>query len=265
MASDQTESYCRQLSLHAELLWRHELPVLESAPAFSAAETIVDVGAGNGAFGSRLAAAYPDKRFLAVEPDPAIHAIGARAAFPPNYRYVLGGYESVTGTYDLLLARHVLMFIGDRAALYAWSREHVRAAIVANWEDALFAVEPALPLNDAAIQVALERRAIERDTRYIGDRELTGMQAEWAAAGFVPAGCATIAVELSEPDDRRLYHHIMRLRVEGMRPELLSRPLLDELYRWSVDPAARATLGETYHSLHNSLLAAGEPAAERAS
>ena len=260
LAADRTEAYCRQLTLHVELLWQHELPVLASAPEFEAAETVVDLGAGNGAFGCRLAHAFPEKRFLGVEPDPAVHEVGSRSTFPPNYRYALGGYESVSGTHDLLLARHVVMYISDRAALYAWSREHVRAAIVANWEDAATGVEPALPLHDAAIEDALASRADELATTYAGDRELGGMPAEWAAAGFLPTGSAAIVADVSEPSDRRLYHHIMRLRVTGMNPEALSRPLLDELYAWSLDPAARATIGETYHSLLNPMLASGEPA-----
>jgi len=260
MATEQRETYCRQLSLEVDLLWPHELPVLASAPELLAAETIVDLGAGNGAFGRRLALAYPEKQFLAIEPDPAIHAIGSRSTFPLNYRYVLGGYESVTGTHDLLFARHVIMYVRDRAALYAWAREHVRSAIVANWDDAGMTVQPAMPLHDAAIEAALTDRTDELDTTYAGDRDLAGMATEWAAAGFLPTGSAMIVADVSEPDARRLYHHIVRLRVKAMNPEALSRSLIDELHEWSLDPTARATIGQMYHSLRNPTLAGGEPA-----
>jgi hypothetical protein len=260
VAADRTETYCRQLSLHVELLWAHELPLLASAPAFVAAETIVDLGAGNGAFGRRLAAAFPEKRFLGVEPDAAIHAVGSRSPFPPNYRYALGGYQSVTGTHDLLLARHVLMYIPDRAALYAWSREHVRDAIVVDWDDTATAIEPGLPLYQAAVEDVVQSRAHELATRYVGDRGLAGMLDEWAAAGFVPSGSATIVADASDAEGRRLYHHIMRLSLAGMNSEALTRPVVDELFEWSVDPTARAAVGETCHSLHNPVLASGEPA-----
>lgn len=259
MATGLAETYCRQLTLHTELLWKHELPLLASSPAFAAAETIVDLGAGNGVFGRKLALAYPDKRFLAVEPDPAVHAIGSRSTSPPNYRYELGGYESVTGTHDLLFARHVILYLHERAAFYAWSREHVRAAIAANWDFATTAVEPAVPLHDAAIDDALDRRADELATTYAEDGDPTGMLAEWVASGFLPTACARIVADVREPDDRRLTHHIMRLRVKGMNPAALSRPLIDELYRWSVDPGARAAIGLRYDSLLNPLLAGGEP------
>lgn len=263
MAIDPTEAYCQQLSLHTELLWQQELALLASAPAFAAAQTILDLGAGNGAFGRRLADAYPEKRFLGVEPDVAVHAVGSRSAFPPNYRFVLGGYESVTGTYDLLLARHIPMPSADREALHAWSREHVRAAIVADWEERVIA--PPLPRFTAAIDHALRSLPGELASRYAGDRELAGTLAEWAAAGFVASGSATIRADVSDPDGRRVYHHIMRLSVMGMNPEAMSRPLVDELYEWSVDPDARATIGETYHSVHNPALAGSEPAARVAS
>jgi hypothetical protein len=258
MATGWAETYCRQLALTVELLWHRELPILASAPAFAVAETIVDLGAGDGAFGRRLAAAYPDKRFLGVEPDAAIHAAGARSAFPPNYRYVHAGYESVTGTHDLLIARLVIMYLRDRDAFYAWAREHVRAAIVVNFEDSASATDPALPLFTAAIEHGMRSRADELATTHVGDRDLAGLPAEWAAAGLLPSGSATLVADISEADDRRIYHHIQRMSVMRVNPEALSRSLLDELYEWSVDPSARASIGLRYHSLLNPLLAGVE-------
>lgn len=252
MAIDPTEAYCQQLSLHAELLWEHELPVIASAPGFAAAQAVLDLGAGNGAFGRRLAAAYPEKRFVGVEPDAAVHAVGARSAFPANYRYVLGGYESVNGTYDLLLARHIPMSSAARAALHAWSREHVRAVLTADWDELV--LEPPLPLYTAAMEHALRSLPDDVATRYAGDRDRAGTTAEWAAAGFLPSASATVAADLSDADGRRMYHHIMRLSLIGMNPEAVSRPLVDELYEWSLDPDARATISETYHSLQLSVL-----------
>ncbi|MGH2941696.1 MAG: class I SAM-dependent methyltransferase, partial [Solirubrobacteraceae bacterium] len=253
MATGWAEVYCRQLALTVELLWHRELPILASAPAFAAAETVVDLGAGDGTFGRRLAATFPDKRFLGVEPDAAIHAAGARSACPPNYRYMHAGYESVTGTYDLLLARLVVMYLRDRDALYAWARAHVRAAIVANYEDSASATEPPLPLVTAAIEHGTRSRADELATTYAGDRDLAGMPAEWAAAGFLPSGSAIVVADVSDADDRRVFHHIQRLSVAGINPEAISRSLLDELYAWSVDPSARASIGLSYHSLLNPL------------
>ncbi|HEX8156326.1 MAG TPA: class I SAM-dependent methyltransferase [Solirubrobacteraceae bacterium] len=257
--ADPTETYCRQLSLHAELLWDHELPILASAPAFIESETIIDLGAGNGAFGRKLAVAFPDKRFLGVEPDAAIFAVGRRSAFPPNYCYVLGGYESITGTHDLLFARHVVMYVPDRPALYAWARQRVRSAIVVSWNDAASMIEPALPIYEAALQDALRSRADELATRYAGDRALAGTPAEWATAGFVHSGTAPIAAAVSDPDGRRLYHHVIRLSIMGMNPDAVSRALLDELFGWSVEPGAHAVVGETYDSLHNPVLVGAEP------
>jgi hypothetical protein len=243
------------LSWQTESLWRHELPVLASAPAFVAAQTIVDIGAGNGAFGRRLASSYPDKRFLGVEPNASIFAVGARSASPPNYRYVHGGFESVSGVHDLLFARLVVMYLPDRQALYEWARRHVRAAIVVNGADAATRTEPAMPLFEAALEEGFRSRREELATTHAGDRDLDDMQAEWAAAGFLPSGSATVVANLHDPDELRLHHHVARLLVAGVNPGALTRELLDELYLWSVDPEARATLAIAYHSVHNPLLA----------
>lgn len=248
------DAYCRMLSWQLELLWQHELPILASAPAFAAAETIVDLGAGPGHFGRRLAAAYPDKQFLGVEPDAAIYAVGARSPCPANYRFVNAGYESVTGTHDLLFARLVVMYLPDRDALYAWARKHVRAAIVANWDDAESSIEPALPLVTAAMEHGMRTRADELATTLVGDRNLSDMPAEWAAAGFVPTASATLVADVSEPEGLRIYHHAERMSVAATNPEALSRPLLDELYDWSLDPAARVKLGLAYHAMLNPAL-----------
>jgi hypothetical protein len=246
------------LSWQTELCWRFELPVLASAPAFLAAETIIDLGAGNGAFGRRLARAYPEKRFLGLEPNDAIYAVGAQSASPPNYRYVHGGYESVAEVHDLLFARLVIMYLRDRSALYAWAQRHVRAAIVVNSDDALCAAEPALPLVDAAVAEGQRRGADELATTHVGDRDLDDMQDEWAAAGFVPAASTTVVIDVRDADDRRLYHHLTRLVVAGLNPGAVTRALLDEVYLWSVDPNARAVSGLAYHSVLNPRLAGDE-------
>lgn len=258
LGTDWAETYGRMLSWQTESLWRHELPVLASAPALVEAKTIVDVGAGNGAFGRRLASAFPEKRFLGVEPNAAIFAVGARSASPPNYRYVLGGFESVTGVHDLLFARLVVMYLPDRDALYAWARRHARTAIVVNGADMASTAEPEMPLVAAALEEGFRNRTEVLATTHVGDRDLDAMQDEWAAAGFLPWGSATVAAELHDPEDVRLHHHVIRLVLAGLNPDALTRDLLNELYLWSIDPEARATVGIAYHCVLNPLLAGND-------
>jgi hypothetical protein len=249
------EAYCHQISWHNGWIWRHELPVIASTPVFAAATTVVDLGAGDGSFGRTIAQAYPQKRFIGVELDPAIYAVGARSTFPPNYDYVLGSHESVTGTHDLLLARNMIWYVSDRPALYAWSREHARAVLLINW--VRDTVEPPLPLRDAALQDwwdRMEHRPEELEAHLPHDGA-SAIPAEWAAAGFLPGGSRTMVGEASDPDDHRLYHHVARLQVEGAKPEALTRPLLDELYEWSLDPSARVTFVQACDSLLNPALA----------
>jgi hypothetical protein len=236
------------------MLWRHEHPFIAAIPAFAAAETVVDLGAGNGAFGRRLAGAHPEKRFLGVEPNAEVFAAGARLASPPNYRYVLGGWDTVEGVHDLLFARLVVMYLPDRSAFYAWARQHFRTAIVVNNDDAATVSVPPTPVADAAIEEGFHKSGGTMGTTLVGDHDLGAMQAEWAAAGFLPAGSATVLANLSGPD-LRLAHHVTLLVVANLNPGALTRPLLDEMYHWSLDPEARSTVGFTYHSVFNPLLA----------
>ena len=251
VSSVWAEAYCTMLTLQVEALWRHEQPILTSLPEFAAASTIVDLGAGNGAFGRRLAAEYPDKRFLGVEPDAAIYDVASRSVFPANYEYVHAGWESVAGEHDLLLARLVIMYVPDRKALYAWAREHVHAAIVVNAEDTAATMIPEPVLATVAIRDGIRTRADELASTHAGDRDLAAMPAEWTAAGFAPSGSWTVLADLSRPADRRIYHHMTRLIVQGVNPEALSLALLNELYECSIDPDGRLTIGLTYHAFRN--------------
>ena len=262
--ADWAATYSRQLTLQTEMLWRHEHPFIASIPAFAAAETVVDFGAGNGAFGRRLAGAHPEKRFLGVEPNAEVFAVGARLASPPNYRYVLGGWDAVAGVHDLLFARLVVMYLPDRKAFYAWARQHFRMAIVVNNDDAATVAVPPTPIADAAIEDGFRKSGGTMGTTLVGDHDLGAMQAEWAAAGFVPAGSATFVANLSGPD-LRFAHHVSRLVLANINPDALTRPLLDEMFYWSLDPEAVSTVGFAYHSVFNPLLAdhevSGAPAA----
>ncbi len=257
MATGWAETYSRQLTLQAEMLWRHEHPFMASIPAFAAAGTVVDFGAGNGAFGRRLAGAHPEKRFLGVEPNAEVFAVGARLASPSNYRYVHGGQDAVEGVHDLLFARLMVMYLPDRKAFYAWARQHFRTALVVNNDDAATVSVPSTPIADAAIEEGFRKSADTMGTTLVGDHDLGAMQAEWAAAGFLPAGSETLLVNLSGPD-LRLAHHVTRLVVANLNPEALTRPLLDEMYYWSLDPEARSTAGFAYHCVFNPLLADDE-------
>ena len=86
---------------------------------FPAIESVLEIGAGEGALGARLAARYD---YTGVEPDPIACAKARERIEPSGGRVVCGDLEELgPATFDLACAFEVLEHIADdAAALRAW-------------------------------------------------------------------------------------------------------------------------------------------------
>lgn len=249
-SQDSARLYDRVLTLQTEAQWRADLDVLVRSPEWLGATTVLDLGAGNGAFGRRLATRFPTKSIVALEPDAALHALGSRAPSPPNYVYLHGGFEpGLEGFFDVLLARGVLMYMPDRRSLATWASEHCAAALIMNNAPDASSVSPALAHH---AELAPNSWGHPDDQRAAArDRDLVDSPRVFADAGFVLAGSTTAITELWGYRGRVLAHHFLRAAGELVDPAAITVDVLDDLFEWSNQDDACLTLGATWYRFRN--------------
>jgi trans-aconitate methyltransferase len=250
-SQDSARLYDRVITLQAEAQWRADLDVLVRSPEWLTATTVLDLGAGTGSFGRRLATRFPTKSIVALEPDAALHELGSRTPAPPNYAYLHGGFEpSLEGFFDVLLARGVLMYLPDRRSLATWASNHCAAALIMNNAPDATSVRPALAHSEELLlrkswTHSADQRAVARD------RDLVDSPRVFADAGFVLAGSKTAITELSGYRGRALAHHFLRAAAESVDPAAITGELLDDLFEWSNRDDACLTMGATWYRFRN--------------
>lgn len=247
---DHARLYDRLLTMQAEAQLPADLDVLAGSPEWLAATTVLDLGAGNGVFGRRLAAQFPLKRIVGLEPDAQLHAIGALMPSPPNYLYLLGGFEGLEGFFDVLLARGVLMYLPERRSLARWASEHCAAALIMNNAPETYDVTPKLPRWDDVLSRtdwshSADNRAVRRD------RELVDTPGVFAGAGFTLTGSTTAVTKLWGMHGRALAHHFLRAVAEMVDAAAVTDELLHDLFQWSLRDDACATIGGTWYRFAN--------------
>jgi trans-aconitate methyltransferase len=250
-SADDARLRDRLLTLLAEAQWRADLDVLLRSPEWQAATTVLDLGAGNGEFGRRLAARFPLKSIVGLEPDAELHALGAKTASPPNYALVRGRFDQgLAGYFDVLLGRGVLEHLTERRELARWAGKHCRAALIMNNAPEATALQPALPAHAEVFARTdwghpADREAAQRN------RELVDAPRLFADAGFALAGSTLAITKLSEARGRILAHHLLRAMLEMVDAPAVRLDALDELFEWSHQDDACLTLGATWFRFRN--------------
>jgi SAM-dependent methyltransferase len=109
----------RFLDLQTDLLFDTERRLLDACPAWRAARHVADLGCGNGRWLERLAAAFPDKRYLGVEQSAELLGMARLRHAGPNIEFLCADLHAVPGRFDALLLRAVLQHVPAPAALPA--------------------------------------------------------------------------------------------------------------------------------------------------
>jgi ribosomal protein RSM22 (predicted rRNA methylase) len=107
--------------------------------------SVLDVGAGPGVASWAATAIWPElERVVLVEAEPEMIALGRRLG-PAGAEWVQGQLETVSGSFDLVLAAYVLN------ELRAEQLEQTAASLWARATDTLVAVEPGTPAGYARV------------------------------------------------------------------------------------------------------------------
>lgn len=111
-----------ELRKQVDLLWPREVECLEGHGLLEA-NSILDLGTGNGYFLSRLAERHPKKNFTGIESSPSLAGM-ARAWKFPNIKVLEGScpLARIEGRFDLVLARLSLYCMPNRKEVLRWAR-----------------------------------------------------------------------------------------------------------------------------------------------
>lgn len=224
--------YDKLLRLQTDMSFDLE-EVLRRSASWGRAQTVLDIGCGNGAYARRLAARYPDKRILGLEPDADLLACHKSAATPSNLKYINDHVRGLDADYfaDQAVCRLVLMYVQDPDDLARWAIDHVGSIILIDPADDLFSVSPELPGFEAILAKNSQRIA-----QMGGQRDITNRIVDiWSAAGFELMHEQDLTVPSSLRGSKHLMHHLMVLNAELIDGTPLKPDIHEELLRWSLD------------------------------
>lgn len=216
----------RHLAVQAALCAEAEAPMFDH-PAWDAAETVVDVGCGEGSYLRHLAARFPGKRFVGVD----VHetAIALAEAGPPlaNLRFRWGRVEDLAERFDVLVSRFCLLYVDDLDAIAAWAADHVGGGVleIDNADD-LFAAAPAVaPLT--GLLHATRLPAAEGRVR----TALLDAAPTWARHGFEVDAQREVVLH-SGDGDAELFRELLGLSVAVSIRRPLPEELAERLAAW---------------------------------
>lgn len=229
-----------------------ELPFFHGCPEWSAARSVIDLGSGTGEYLLRLAAHFPGKRYTGVERNPRYVDLARRqlavAPVPPltEIALVTGDLFDVAGSWDVVLARHLLEHVPDVDAFLAHVRSILApggALIVVDRNDAVRRFVP-----DPPALMHLFERLREARRAAGGDRDAAlRLAARAREAGLELVRCANLVVPSTLPGARDLLVGAAQATFDLARQELgldVDDALLrQELRAWRSSPGAYAQIG----------------------
>jgi len=130
------ESMVRNLAAQAEAIWPQEEPIFErNFPGGKA--RVIDIGCGTGELTARLAAKYPEARFIGIDLEES-HLERARkrcAEFGDRVQFQIGDALALSfadASFDFAICRHLVQAVPDATAVVAEIRRVLRSGGVAH-------------------------------------------------------------------------------------------------------------------------------------
>lgn len=159
--------------LQTDFALAQELTFYYTSSQWHSADTVLDIGTGNGYYLRKIASRFPRKAYHGVDVSAELIAIAAREAGSGNVSFSQRDLFEVTESYDFVLMRLLFQHLGDIQAVL----NHVatltgpgKAALIIDACDALRSFHPALPeFMEFFTAYAEHERKVGRD-RHVSNR-----------------------------------------------------------------------------------------------
>lgn len=94
-----------------------ELSVYHTCPAWLTAGNVLDIGTGNGYYLSKLAARFPNKRFIGIDLSEELIELANSETCAHNVEFMVDRLETIAGNYDFAMLRLVLQHLPEAAGV----------------------------------------------------------------------------------------------------------------------------------------------------
>lgn len=177
------KAYDKMLTFQVEINKEVEMFLVQNK-FFLMADSILDVGCGNGYFTAALADMYPQKQFVAIDSSKELYEFATRNNSRQNITYIHADYSELKlqKLYDFVITRLVVHIIPDRINFFQWVYERLRlggAFCVIDADDDNYSVYPEMPIFSS-----LEDQTNDK-INHVGARDTKNIvQSEICTCGF---------------------------------------------------------------------------------
>ncbi len=99
--------------VQVDFAFAQELSFYYTSPEWHKAQTVLDVGTGNGYYLAKLANRFADKHYHGIDSSGELVAIASHEAHPPFVSFTACDLATMEGQYDFVLARLLLQHLDD--------------------------------------------------------------------------------------------------------------------------------------------------------
>lgn len=170
--------------LQADFGLPHELPLYYRSPQWHAAQTVLDLGTGNGYYLRQLAARFPDKRYRGVDVSAELVARAGRPGIPEGVSFARRSLFDTQDPSDFVVMRLLLQHLPDIPAVLDHVASLVQrgaSALIVDADDQARFFHPDLPeFREFFAAYTAHERAAGRDRNVVSRvHEALGVSTAW--------------------------------------------------------------------------------------